>query len=285
MRILCLGLSVLALAACAGDEDEASVTSTATTTNAGTTTASDTGDQEPSRRTLRVYLVRDERVAAAERVVDSTEGVGAAALHELFAGANDLERAAGLSSAVPQGTELLGLAIANGVATVDLSRPFDSGGGSTSMQLRVAQVVYTLTQFPTVQRVRFRLEGRPVEAIGGEGVVVEPPVGRAAFEQQTPAILVEAPAPGAIVASPLRVRGTANTFEATLFIRVVDASGRTLFDNFLTATSGSGTRGTFAATLEFEVEREGPGSLIAYERSAEDGSEIHAVRIPVDLRR
>ena len=54
------------------------------------------------------------------------------------------------------------------------------------MRLRVAQVVYTLTQFPTIQRVAFALDGTPVEAIGGEGVVVWPPVGRAAFQDLAP---------------------------------------------------------------------------------------------------
>jgi len=49
------------------------------------------------------------------------------------------------------------------------------------MLTRVAQVVYTVTQFPAVQRVAFRLDGKPVSAIGGEGVVVDPPVTHADF--------------------------------------------------------------------------------------------------------
>jgi hypothetical protein len=153
------------------------------------------------------------------------------------------------------------------------------------MQLRVAQVVYTLTQFPSVKRVQFKIDGKPVEAIGGEGVVVDPPVGRKAFEKQTPAILVESPTPGSVVTSPLRVRGTANTFEATLNLRLLDGSGKVLYDNFTTATSGSGTRGTFEQTIPFTISKDGPGTLVAYEHSAADGSEINVVRIPVELRR
>jgi spore germination protein GerM len=49
------------------------------------------------------------------------------------------------------------------------------------MQLRVAQIVYTLTEFPIIERVRFRIDGAPVAAIGGEGVVVQPPVAREDF--------------------------------------------------------------------------------------------------------
>ncbi len=151
------------------------------------------------------------------------------------------------------------------------------------MALRVAQVVYTLTQFPTVARVAFRLDGEPVDAIGGEGVVVSPPVDRSDFEAQTPAILVESVGPGDEVSSPLRVTGTANTFEATLNLRLVGGGGEVLYDDFATATSGTGTRGTFDVTIEFDAE--GPATLVAYEHSAEDGSEINVVAIPVVLRR
>lgn len=277
-----LCLAVLALAGCGGGGDEATPPATATATTTDTTPTT-TG--EASTAALRVYFVRDELMGAAGRTFEGTQAVGAAALRQLLAGPSAEERAAGLGSEIPAGAELLGLSIADGVATADLSKAFESGGGSTSMQLRVAQVVYTLTQFPTVKRVAFRIDGRPVEAIGGEGVVVDPPVGRAAFEDQTPTILVESPTPGEEVSSPLRVRGTANTFEATLNLRVLDASGKVLYDHFATATSGSGTRGTFDETIDFDVASDGPGTLVAYEHSAEDGSEIHVVRIPVELRR
>ena len=60
------------------------------------------------------------------------------------------------SSAIPAGTRLLGLSIAGQIATVDLSSEFESGGGATSVLGRLAQVVYTLTQFPTVTSVSSR---------------------------------------------------------------------------------------------------------------------------------
>lgn len=247
-----------------------------TTTDATTTAPAE-------RTTLRLYFVRDERVGVATREVGRTQGVAAAALRELLRGPDDVERAAGLATLIPVGTELNGVAIDAGVATVDFSGEFASGGGSASMLLRVAQVVHTVTQFATVRGVSFRIDGQPVEAIGGEGVVVSPPVDRADFEAQAPAILVESVGPGDVVTSPLRVTGTANTFEATLNLRLVTTDGEVLHDNFVTATSGSGTRGTFEATIAFD--EAGPAALVAYERSAEDGSEINVVEIPVELRR
>jgi hypothetical protein len=266
------------LAGCGGGSDGSTVPGPSTGATATTET-------HAAPTELRVYFVRDETVGAAGREVEGTQAVGAAAVRALLEGPTADERAAGLVTAIPQGTTLRDLSIADGVATVDLSRAFNEGGGSASMQLRVAQVVYTLTHFATVERVRFQIEGEAVDAIGGEGVVVDPPVDRADFEDQTPAILVESPTPGEAVSSPLRVSGTANTFEATLNLRVLDRNGKVLYDGFATATSGSGPRGTFDEPIEFAVAADGPGTLVAYERSAEDGSEIHVVRIPVALRR
>jgi hypothetical protein len=127
-----------------------------------------------------------------------------------------------------------------------------------------AQVVYTLTQFSSVREVD----------LGGKTV------GRGDFEDLTPAILVEEPAPGDAVTSPVRIRGTANTFEATFLVKLV-ISGRTAFQQVVNATSGSGTRGTFDVSVPFKVGTGGPGMLTAYESSAENGQPIHVVQIPV----
>jgi hypothetical protein len=78
----------------------------------------------------------------------------------------------GGSTAIPKGTELLHVGRAGAVLEVDLSSEFESGGGSLSMQLRVAQIVYTGTQFDGIESVRILIEGERVDAIGGEGIVV-----------------------------------------------------------------------------------------------------------------
>ena len=134
-------------------------------------------------RMVLVYFVRGETLAAATRTVASDAEAPERAMSELVEGPEAGER---LQTAIPSETLLRGVAIDNGVATVDLSRSFEGGGGSLSIRLRVAQVVYTLTQFQTIQRVAFALDGTAVEAIGGEGIVVRPPVGQAAFQDLAP---------------------------------------------------------------------------------------------------
>lgn len=276
-RAIILAVSLF-LAACGSAEEAPRPAAPPETTGAGETLPApvETAD-------VAVYFSRGEQIGAAHRVVEATAGIGSAALEALLAGPTSGEQEAGLATLIPDGTELLGLTVDGGVATVDLSQEFESGGGSLSMRMRVAQVVHTLTQFPTVERVAFRLDGRPVESIGGEGVVVSPPVGRADFEDLSPAILLETPAPGDLVTSPLELRGTANTFEATFMYRLEDPLGNVLVETFATATSGTGTRGTFTVTTPFALETPGTGRLVVYESSAEDGRPIHVVEIPVLL--
>ena len=232
---------------------------------------------------MKVYLLRDEKVGPAGRSVPQTQTPAKAAMEELLKGPTAQDDGAGLSTTIPSGTKLNNVSIDQGTATVDLSSEFGGGGGSTSMQGRVAQVVYTLTQFSTVSAVNFELDGKAVTTLGGEGLVLDHPQTRADWESFTPAILVEGPLPYDTITSPTHVTGTANTFEATFQIRLTDASGNKLSEHFATATSGTGTRGTFDETITFTTTSHGPATLTVYELSARDGSEINVVNVPVSL--
>ena len=165
-------------------------------------------------------------------------------MNALLDGPTAAERSAGLSSAVPPGTRLLGIAIHDGLATVDLTSEYQSGGGALSMQTRLGQVVYTLTQFPTVQKVRFRLDGAPVNVFSSEGIVLDHPVGRSDYADLLPAIDVDKPAAGDRVTSPVTVSGNANVFEANVTVEMLDAKGKVVGKTFTTASCGTGCRGT-----------------------------------------
>jgi hypothetical protein len=266
----------LLAAACGNASNEAQPTSTSSSTTTTVTTA------PPAHTTVRAYFLRDEKVGPVAR--DATGvATAAAALDALLVGPTAAERALGLNSTILAGTSRRGLTIHDRIATVDLSRQFESGGGSASMQGRVAQVVFTLTQFPAVEAVTFKVDGRQLTVLGGEGLVLDRPQRRSDWEAFAPAILVESPLPFADVTSPLRISGTANTFEATFQIKLTDAKGRTVYDHYAMATSGTGTRGTFDVSVSFNASHTGAGSLLVYESSAEDGRPIHVVGFPVTL--
>ncbi len=252
----------------------------ATTPPGGATTPATVAPDAPGT-TLGVTFVRGEKVGTAHRRVAPTSAVGRATLEQLLAGPTADEQAAGLATAIPKGTKLLGLDIADGTATVDLSQELVSGGGSLSMRERLAQVVFTLTQFPSVERVAFRVAGTPTTVFGGEGVMLDPQVDRADFADITPLVFVESVAPGDAITTPVKVAGMSNTFEANVRIRILGADGSVLADTFTTATSGTGTWGTFAVNVPFAKGAHTAGTVVAFETSPKDGSMVNVVEIPV----
>lgn len=99
------------------------------------------------------------------------------------------------------------------------------------------------------------------------------------------AIAIDVPEDSAQVTVPLATSGTANTFEAALTVDVLNEAGDILCVRHLSATSGSGTRGTWQALLGFAPQRdaEEPVTLRAYELSAKDGSIINLVERELTL--
>lgn len=247
------------------------------------TTPATTTPPPVAKTTVRIYLVRGEFLGVGMGRTATAESPAKTAMLQLLAGPNHTEKAMGLGTVIPKGTKLLGLSIKGGTANVNLSKQFESGGGTLSMTLRIAQVVNTLTQFEDVSRVAFRIEGKKVKSIGGEGIIVSPPVGRADFDGALPAIMLESPLPKATIGNPVRIKGSANVFEAQFRVRITDAAGKIVADKPVKATSGTGTRGSFNKRISYKSPKHGKGSITVYELSAEDGTEINVVKIPVSL--
>lgn len=271
----CAIVLVLAAAACGGD-------AAPDRGDQGSTPGSN--DESPSEQfSYEVWFLKGEALQSAMRTEELTPSVGDAAMTALLDGPSTGEIDLGLGTAIPGDTELLGLDVDGGVATVDLTSAYESGGGSLSMRLRLAQVVYTLTQFPTISNVAFRLDGEPISTFSAEGVSVDKPLERADFEDLLPPISVDSPVPGAEISTPVTITGTANVFEATVSIRILDSGGAEIAKTFTTATCGTGCRGDYSEAVRFEVSERQPGTIEVYESSAEDGSQLFTVSIPVTL--
>lgn len=152
-----------------------------------TTTTQPPSDDEPVEQTfVELFFVKEGLSAkSVVRAVDSPM-VATNAVQALIDGPTPAEMDTELSTSIPANTLLLGLTIEDGLATVDLSREFEVGGGSFNILSRLAQVVYTLTQFPTVDEVLFYIDGEPVEVFSGEGVVLGDPVSREDYETLLP---------------------------------------------------------------------------------------------------
>ncbi|HEX6931255.1 MAG TPA: Gmad2 immunoglobulin-like domain-containing protein [Streptosporangiaceae bacterium] len=259
---------------------------------AGSATAPSPGGTQPSsgsaspspaptgRASLQAWFTKGGKLFVTERSVPATTAVATAAIGAVLAGPSAAERAAGLGSRIPPGTALLGVRIARGIATVDLSSSFLSSAGGP-MPARIAQVVYTATQFPTVRGVRFSINGQSPTVLGG--VPVQDPQTRAMYAGFLPAITVQSPVIGEQVSSPVTVTGTADVFEATVSVRVLDAAGHEIARTFTTATCGTGCRGDYSVALAYSVPRTQRGVIEVFESSARNGQPVHVQRIPVTL--
>lgn len=126
--------------------------------------------EAPSRHVVaELYFARivdgKQRMVAIRRELPPGLGVARGSIEELLRG----EVPRGCDRPLPPGTELLGIGVADGLATVDFSEHLQAGfqGGSDNEQVTVYSIVNTLTSLPTVDRVQILIEGATVTTIGG----------------------------------------------------------------------------------------------------------------------
>jgi spore germination protein GerM len=162
----------------------------ATTSPTTPPTATPDITQAPLEQTVQVYWLKPTDMQF--ELVPSPVTVNApgqpdallkAALEAMLKSANPPDSTPGLTSTVPQGTTLKQVAIKPDGVHVDLSQAFTTGGGSTSMTGRVGQVIYTATTLDPKAPVWLSVEGKPLEVLGGEGLVIDQPMTRDSFEQ------------------------------------------------------------------------------------------------------
>lgn len=121
---------------------------------------------DPFDITLYFATADGASLAPEVRTIQKSEGLARAAMGELIAGptpGNDL------LPTIPQGTSLLDINVtADGLCIVDFSPELlgEVSGEVIDDNLMVYSIVNTLTAFPTVERVQFRIDGETVETVG-----------------------------------------------------------------------------------------------------------------------
>jgi hypothetical protein len=305
-RLLLLAALPAALAGCGGTGGlvVAGTTTPATATSpAGVTTTPppvartlSEGTRGGARVAAAVYFLRSGRVSPVRRslaVSGGQSGIWPELVHALLRGPSAVEHETGTTTAFapaggsPFDFDNLSVSATSGIASIDLPGAVAEGGGG-AVRARLAQLVFTLTQSPDVTGVSVSIGGRTVASVPGLGLPGRP-LDRNDFEAETPPILIESPLAGDAPACPLRVSGTANTFEGTFLIAPLDDAGHPLAaPRNVNATSGSGTRGTFDVSVPCPSGRL-PARIAAYTECVSGEGSCNpargANRIEVPLKR
>ena len=252
-----------------GDERGPGIANTPTEEPSPTSSPSSEETVAPEKETVYLqqwYIEADDTLLVTHAPFESSDTPARDAMEALIAGVPGPLAETGVSTAIPPGTRLLDLTIDNGTAHVAFESPHHE------QYVANAQVVYTLTQFPTVQKVE--ISWRP-----GNGGPAEK---RSDYEDLLPAIVVQSPFDGEIVERTFTMSGLANVFEATVSYRLVDADGITIQEGFTTATCGTGCYGAFEEKITYKGEQN-YAILQVFESSAEDGSPLHMQEIPLNF--
>lgn len=270
MRLFIL-IPLLVLTACGRGEPAQEPTAGETASQTASPAPSETVSEQAATQETTAWFLRETPdalwVEPRTTLVPPTEGVARAAMEFLFsgkAGHPDL-------IAVVSDVEVRDVRREDDVLVVDVAEDVKEARGSAYEDGFAQQFAYTAAQFDGVRGARLLVEGEEIDSLWGHmdwsGVMEPEPF------KETP-ITIESPDWGERVGQgTLTASGQANTFEATLAVRLVDPDGKTVEEEWITATSGSGTRGTWAHTFDAPLDRAGTWTVEAEEPDPSGGAE------------
>jgi len=135
------------------------------------------------RNSVSVYFVKNpddnnfELVTVKRKINPSSDKI-TTAVEELLKGPSLREKKQGYYTEIPQSARLLEIKKSPDKIILNLSEDFESGGGSTSMDMRLKQLMNTSLDASEGMPVYLNINGENINSIGGEGVIVPQPFSR-----------------------------------------------------------------------------------------------------------
>ena len=142
----------------------------------------ETPDDNTESQYINVFFIgqnknKEEVYKAVKRKYDPTvDGTSIKfAITALIDGPKPEEVQLGVYSEIPVGTRLLSIVEAPEGVYINLSKHFDTGGGTDSIYKRIFQLIKT-AKYNTTKPVYLLIENQPVEVLGGEGIMITQPL-------------------------------------------------------------------------------------------------------------
>lgn len=254
----------------------------------------------PSPGAAFVYLLRYDQPEPTRRSIPTDLSVAEGSLRALLEGPSLAERVLHYSSAIPEGSRLLGYSVLNRTAIVDLSKlpPISADAPSESL-LALYQIVYTVTASDSIEAVQVRQDGRPygLNAVAGGSSALEPPLTRADLSfvidaitlpgssgcavakkdappfAGTPSVTILRPVAGAKIANAVQLRGIVEGKGGPLVIRLLqnelEVANRVIDEKCV---------GSFAATIPVPRTLTGPVDIVVVAPGVEGQPAAQAVQ-------
>ena len=140
-----------------------------------------------SKVTRRIYFVfiGEDGVLSRKMVtreVEKNNSPLVTSINLLLEGPQGTEVSKGCKSLIPNGTKLKSASVRDGVDYLNFSEDFEFNPLGVDGYLgQLMQVVFTATEFNTVNCVQFLIEGEKKEYLGSEGVWIGSPLSRGSF--------------------------------------------------------------------------------------------------------
>lgn len=138
-------------------------------------------------RTSRLYYIRVNDTGliepiAVERQVSYVDAPLSATISALIAGPTREELSGGLLNLLPEDVVLLGAWVREGVAYLNFNESFRFNPlGVEGLLAQLQQIVFSATEFSTVERVQILIDGESIDYLSGDGIFVGRPIARSDF--------------------------------------------------------------------------------------------------------
>lgn len=245
--------------------------------------------EEPSEpnemMNLVVYYVKDfgsdlYQVREVHQI-EKTQSVATRAIEELISGDILTE---GALRPLPDHAELIDISIKDGLATLNFTESvLDMAAGSSMEAQSLSAIANTLTEFPTIDRVDFMVNGSK-EAAGdwwGHVGIYGREFDRSLSNVQEPVIWIENPSQNQIISDSIRISGSSIVFEATTGFTLEDSKGNILAQDNLPIEDIDGLRMLFDASYDIKTPASDTGKLSVYGYSGKDGSPVDVTSVNV----
>lgn len=181
-------------------------------------------------------------------------------------------------NAIPEGVEFLDIAYEETAIVLEVNEGFRAGAGGLLADLTMLnQIIYTATYMTDSDLVHFLIDGQAITDFGTDGLDLSGGVSLEDFRDSLNSVLVTQPI---YVGDGLpQLTGVANVFEATVSLEIVDPSGEVVYQDFTTASCGTGCWGEYSFSLDTPALT--PDNLVrVFWNSPEDGSRRDVVYVP-----